>query len=179
MVRFAVVVVVVTVALVGCGAKSAPPAAAVPATSPTPPPDPALAAAPADEDASSPRAGATASPIANDAGAPSAVTPNAPDDSSPAPDACIPAAAKLEVAARAAMRKCYEDAAKKTPGIAGSVRIAVRVDFHGKIASTKSIDKSTLSDKVVDCIGRAIKATPFDGGECQGRSMQMLHSYPR
>lgn len=161
--------ILVSALLVACG-KSAPPPATATASA-----EPGLdAAAPLAEDAG-------AMPAAENTAEGGAASPPGPapvDEPPPPKDTCGPAAAELETAARVAMRKCYEDAAKKKPGLAGAVRIAVNVDAHGKISSTKSMEKSTLGDKVVDCIAKAIKATPFDGGKCSSRTMQILHAYP-
>ena len=157
---------------VACGKSAPPPATATPATDAVPGAA-ATAAAPLARDAGP----STAADVGGDA---SVAGPSATQAEEPPPpkDTCGPAAVELETAARVAMRTCYEDAAKKKPGLAGSVRIAVNVDAHGKIASAKSIEKSTLGDKVVDCIAKAIKATPFDGGQCASRTMQILHNYP-
>ena len=155
-------------------AKSAPPATTA-GPEITSDAGPTLDAVPSAPPSSS--AAAVAAPPPSEAGSAVSAT-GVPEPGSNDVDACAPAAVELEKSARVAMRTCYEDGAKKKPNLAGTVRIAVNVDARGKISSTKSIDKSSLGDKVVDCIQKAIKATPFDGGKCQMRTMTIVHAYP-
>ena len=93
-------------------------------------------------------------------------------------DACGGPSAKFEGIVRAKFNDCYQEGKKKNPNLAGEIRIAINVDYKGKITSIKSTGGKELGDKVIACMVSAVKKTPFEGVEaCKSKSIVVGKKY--
>lgn len=93
-------------------------------------------------------------------------------------DECGGPSAKFEGIVRAKFNDCYQEGKKKNPNLAGEIRIAINVDYKGKITSIKSTSGKELGDKVIACMVNAVKKTPFEGVEaCKSKSIVVGKKY--
>lgn len=91
---------------------------------------------------------------------------------------CAPAAAEFERAVRGDLKACYHEGKKEDPELRGQARIAVQVDFKGKVTSVKVTEK-TLPDPVVACMLKAVKKTPLvHADKCPRRSLVLPVEFP-
>ena len=93
-------------------------------------------------------------------------------------DECGGPSAKFEGIVREKFNDCYQEGKKKNPNLAGEIRIAINVDWKGKITSIKSTGGKELGDKVIACMVTAVKKTPFEGVEaCKSKSIVVGKKY--
>lgn len=130
---------------------------------------PSSTPSPSDAQGAPPPAGAPTEPAAASANGAQA---------SSVDEECAPAAAEFERAVRADIKACYHEAKKKEPELRGQVRIAVQVDFKGKVTSVKATEKS-LPEPVVACMLKAVKKTPLaHADKCPRRSLVLPVEFP-
>jgi hypothetical protein len=93
-------------------------------------------------------------------------------------DECGVAGAAYEKSVRPALKECSRAGKKTNPNLVGKARLVMTVDPSGKVASTKSVDKSELGEKVIACMLQALKASPFDGAQCKGKTVTIPIEFP-
>lgn len=120
---------------------------------------------------------AAAPSSADSAGAaPAGTAPAASAAPAEAPDECGAVAAPFEEKVRAKFNECYQAGKKKNPELAGTIRVTLKINVHGKIAKVTN-EPSQLDKPVVDCMVKAVKKEPLDTKTCLGKDITVSKTY--
>jgi hypothetical protein len=94
------------------------------------------------------------------------------------PGRCLDDISKVLAEHRAQSRACYDDAAKRTPGLAGRIIINFRIDEKGSVteASQGMQDNQIQDQGLVTCVSDVIKGVTF-GASKSGKTTRAYHQF--